>query len=145
MKICPKRCSPTSSHVPKRDVIHNVVKASQVLKFAAVALSVWRHVYLGGFNPVVTNLMVKAMDENASLIYSLRIKSYTFKDRAAFIAVLTKMVNLTKFVSPNWSFLTNFRFLRNMPKLETLDISWCYFISSATLSTALMFCLSSRI
>ena len=129
------------SYVPKRDMVHNVVKTSQKLKFVAVAPSVWRHVYLGGFKPVVTYLMVKAMNENASLIQSLRIKSYdTFKDRAAFVGALTKMVNLTKFFSPNWSFLTNFGFLKNMPKLETLDISYCYFISSATLSAALMFC-----
>ena len=99
------------SYVPKRDVIHNVVKASQVLKFAALAPSVWRHVYLGGFKLLVTNLMVKAMGENASLINSLRIKSYnTFKDRAAFVQVLEQMVNLTKFISPNWSCLTNFGF-----------------------------------
>ena len=50
------------------------------------------------------------------------------------------MVNLTKFVSPNWSLLTNFGFLKNMPQLVTLDISCCYFIISATLSAALMFC-----
>ena len=66
---------------------------------------------------------------------SLGIKSYSmFKGRSAFVKALRK------FVSPNQTRLTNFSFLKSMTELHTLDISCCYFVSSGTLSTVLMFC-----
>ena len=125
------------SYVPKRDMVYNVTKASHVLKFATTSAHVWKNVYLSGFKPWVTNVMIKAMDKNASLIQSIRINSYNmFKSRSAFVNALEKMVNLTKFVSPNQTSQTNFSFLKKNNKIPhfghfmLLLCKFWYFISS---------------